>query len=422
MERLVFSGASVLNVLNGKLEENRTIVSEGNQFKWIGDEGGFEKQDGDTIIDVSNKYVIPGLMDLHVHLEFAHKDMANFGSAFLKVKDPMRAYLALHRAQRYVPAGFTTLRDCGSGATWGADLRRVFEQKMYYGPRLLVAQNTIGQYGDQEAFGPEDLIRAEKEEFEVLSGPDGVIHAVRDRKRSGSDFIKTTSTGGVLHGQESKVERSLWRLEELEAMASEADRLGMHVAAHAHGNQGIYNAVVSGIQTIEHGTLIQEETADEMIKRGTYLVPTQSAATFLINMPPELEKQFPPEVLEKGRFVATQMVECHKMAFEKGVNFALGTDAPVGGEHCHSAKELGLMVSNVGMTPIQAIQTATINAARAIRREESLGSIEVGKIADFVVLNQNPLDNIAVLEDLNNLRYVVKDGTIMAESGKLTQL
>lgn len=419
MSRLVLRNGDVFDSPKGMLNSGQTIVIKDRKINWIGSDNSFEQESTDKVIDVHGKTIIPGLCDLHVHLEYLHEFIYNFERAILRNKEASLAYYALKNAQEHLKSGFTTLRDCGSMTLAPASLRKVFNESHFLGPRLLVAQRTISQWGNQEEFGPQDWINVKRDTFEVISGSDGLIHAVRDRKRDGADFIKTTTTGGVLHGQESKVEFSLWNNEELRAMVSEAERLGMHVATHAHGSLGVHNAVQAGIHTIEHGSMTTEETASIMVEKGTYLVPTQSATTFFDHLSPDKKQLFPPEVIKKGEFLTKKATENHKMAYEKGVNIALGTDAPVASAHGKSARELTLMVKNMGMTTAEALQAATINAAQAIRMSDEIGSLSVGKFADIVVVNGNPLENITLLEKIENLEYVIKDGTIMAKQGKL---
>ncbi len=248
---------------------------------------------------------------------------------------------------------------------------------------------------------------------------DGVIHAVRDRRSEGSDHIKTTTTGGVVHGKGSDVNLSLWRDEELEAMVSEAERLGMYVAAHAHADSGIAAAVRTGVRSIEHCSMPTEETLDNMVKMGTYLVATQSAVNFINFAPEKVKAMLPPEIISKWKRVSQHANENHKLALEKGIPIALGTDAPVAGDHCHSPLELKLLVENVGMSPLQAIEAGTMTAARVIRMEDQLGSIEVGKLADLVILEKSPDADITIFEDLNNIHAVLKDGKIISEKGRL---
>ncbi|MCE7737006.1 MAG: amidohydrolase family protein, partial [Candidatus Heimdallarchaeota archaeon] len=334
-----------------------------------------------------------------------------------RVKNPMYSYIALKSSQEYIKYGFTTLRDCG-GEAWGASLRRAFDQNMFPGPRLLVAQNFLMQWGNQEEMGPDEYLEIQRK-HEVISGPDGVKHAVRERKRSGSDFIKTTTTGGVLHGMESQLDRSLWTQEELKAMVDEAERLGMHVAAHAHGNEGIYQATLAGVRSIEHCSMPTEETLKLMKKKNTYLVATHSPQFLLED--PDLIKKLVPEIIQKGRTVLAKRSEAHKLAYDMGIKIALGTDAPVGRDHCHSPTELSLMVKNIGVTPAEALKMATINAAEAIKLEEQVGSITKDKFADFLILSKDPLVDVDVIANKDNIESVIKDGRIVSKKGILIQ-
>ncbi|MFQ5981672.1 MAG: amidohydrolase family protein, partial [Candidatus Heimdallarchaeota archaeon] len=322
--RVILQSGDLFDSSNGKLIGGQTIVIKDRNIKWVGPDSSYEKESDDNVLDVTGKVILPGLMDLHVHLEYLHEFIYNIERAVLRTKDGMLGYYALKNAQEHLKAGFTTLRDCGSFTQAPASLRRVINDGVFAGPRLLVAQRGIIQWGNQEAFGPHDWISYQKKE-EVISGPDGIIHAVRERKRDGADFIKTATTGGVLHGQESKVEISLWNDEELKAMVAEAERLGMHVASHAHGSLGIHTAAQAGIHTIDHGTMITEETASVMVKKGLFLIPTQSAISFFLDLSPKAKKLLPPEAIEKGERMARLGAEHHKAAFEKGVSIALGT-------------------------------------------------------------------------------------------------
>ena len=421
MSRLVLRNGNVFDSTTGRLMNNQTIVIKDRTIHWVGSDSSYEQDADDNIIRVDGKTLIPGLMDLHVHLEYLHEFIYNVERALLRNKDAMFGYYALKNAQEHLKAGFTTLRDCGSFTLATSSLRNLINKGVFLGPRLLVSQNIIAQWGNKEEFGPQDWINMLGKREEVISGADGIIHAVRDRKRDGSDFIKTTTTGGVLHGQESKVEFALWNNDELKAMVAEAERLGMHVATHAHGSLGIHNAVKAGIHTIEHGSMITEETASLMTEKGTFLVPTQSALSLFMNLTTEQRKMFPPEVVKKGEYLAGLTIKNHTMAFKKGVDIALGTDAPVASAHGNSYQELVLMNKHLGMIPIEALQAATINAARAIRMDADIGSIEKGKLADLVVVNGNPLADLNVLEK-TNLDYVIKDGQVVVQQGKINMI
>ncbi|OLS16843.1 MAG: Imidazolonepropionase [Candidatus Heimdallarchaeota archaeon LC_2] len=416
-ERLIITNTNMLDIHSLKFKPNQTIVMENNKFTWIGDEGSFEKQESDTVNNGEGKYVIPGMMDLHVHLSYTHKVILDMNNTMMRHKDAYWEYWALKNSQQYLNYGFTTLRGCGSHKGLSS-LREIIDEGVIPGPRLKLALEGIGQPGNQEAFGPQHFLDANKE-LETTSGKDGVIHAVRDRKSKGSDHIKTATTGGVVHGKGSDVNLSLWRDEELEAMVSEAERLGIYVAAHAHADVGISAAVRTGVRSIEHCSMPTEETLDNMVKMKTYLVATQSAVNFINFAPEKVKAMLPPEIISKWKRVSQDANENHKLAFQKGIPIALGTDAPVAGDHCHSPLELKLLVQNVGMTPLQAIEAGTKTAARVIQMEDQLGSIEVGKLADLVLLEKSPEADITIFEDLNNLFKVIKDGKIVSEKGKL---
>ena len=415
--RLVIKSGNVFDSLSGATKEEHTIVIIGNKIVWCGSDSAFDKEPNDEIIDAMGKVILPGMIDCHVHLQMTATPQ--YEREYLRTTRGMLHYYALRNAQNHLIHGFTCIRDCGGYPDWGPSLRRILDNGIVAGPRLLVANLGIAQWGNQEAIGPFEVLEYGRQLSEVKTGIDGVKHAVRDRKRSGADFIKTLTTGGVLHGMDSKVDTSFFLDEELLAIVKEAHRLGMHVACHAHGREGILRAAMAGIDTIEHGSYINEEIAELMIQKGLYLIPTQTAGLSLAK--PEILKQLPPEVVKKTKTVLSAVVENHKVAFNKGVRFAIGTDAGTpGNHHGHTASEIVNMVENVGMTPSQALQAATIESAKAIKMDAMLGSIEQGKFADLVLCDSNPLEEISILEGSKNFAYIIKDGKIMVEHGQIT--
>ncbi len=416
-KRLIVKNGNVFDSLTGKIKENTTIAISGKKITWVGDDGSFEKEKSDYVIKADGKTVLPGLVESHVHL--ASTCTAQSERVHLRTKTAMWHYIALNNAQKHLASGFTCVRDCGASPGWIPSLRRILDMGILAGPRLVVSDNGIGQWGNQEAIGPQYMLDYYQQVGEVLTGVDGVKHAVRDRKRAGADFIKTLTTGGVLHGMESKLGMSLFLDEELEAMVEEAERLGMHVACHAHGLEGIISAVKAGIHTIEHGSFLDEETADLMVKKGTFLVPTQMAIAGLLSS--DILQQLPPEVQIKTKNTGKRSREAHKIAFEKGVKIAVGTDAGTPGNfHGTTGTEIRFMVENVGMTPAQALQAATIMGAKCVHLDDKIGVIEKGKIADIVISNKNPLEDISVVENPKNFSHVIKDGKVMAEKGIIT--
>jgi imidazolonepropionase-like amidohydrolase len=414
MSRLVFQEANVFDANSGNYLANQTIAIKAGKFDWVGPDSDYQTEDGDIVRQLEGKFVFPGLIDCHVHLEAT--TTVDWAKEMMRSKDGKYHYIALHHAQLHLRAGFTTLRDVGGG-DWGAPLRRIFAEGLFSGPRLLVAQRTIGQFGNQEKMGPREWIEA-TQRYDVEAGPYGIVQAVRDRKASGSDLIKTMTTGGVLHGMESQLDRSLWTEEELDAMVTEAHRLGMRVAVHAHGLHGIIKAANAGVDTIEHCSFVNEKAATVMKEKKIILVPTQTSA-FMDK--PDLMEQLEPEVREKTIAVDSAMFRNHKLAYELGVKIACGTDAGVpGNPHGTSAREISSYVEHLNMSPAQAIQTATINAAEAIGMGDSLGVIEPGRFADLIITKEDPLEDITVLENIKNILIVVKEGKIVAEKGKLS--
>ncbi|MFX1281561.1 MAG: amidohydrolase family protein, partial [Promethearchaeota archaeon] len=403
--------------VKGIVKKNQSIAILNNKIVWCGEDDTFEEESNDKIIDVKGNTIIPGMIDCHVHLDStAEPDTER---KYLRTTKAMWHYYALQNAQRHLINGFTCLRDCGSLPDWAPSLRRIFDSGALAGPRLIIANLPISQWGNQEAIGPTEVIEYYAKLTEVKTGVNGIKHAVRDRKRSGANFIKTITTGGVLHGITSKVETSLFLDEELLAMTEEAHRLEMHVACHAHGNEGIYKAVKANIDTIEHGTLIDEETIDLMSKKQTFLIPTHTAALGIKK--PDILKELPPEVKVKIEEVVQEMNINHKLAFEKGVPLAIGTDAGTpGNPHGTTALEIINMVEDISMTPTQALQAATFQASKAIKMDNNIGSIEAGKLADLVICNRNPIEDLSILKDPTNFLYVIKDGKILAKKGKIT--
>ncbi len=415
--RLVIKSGNVFDSIEGKLKENLTIVTKHNEIVWVGDEGSFEQEENDKVIDATGKTVFPGMIECHVHLSGTGTPL--YEREYLRTKRDMWSYIALDNAQKHLASGFTCVRDAGCYKGVISSLKRIINEGVLAGPRLVGSETGIWQWGDSESIGPQALIDFEREVSVVKAGVDNIKYAVRDQKRLGADFIKTATTGGVLHGMESKVSMVLWTDEELVAIREEAHRLGMHVGCHAHGDDGIQAAVRAGIDTIEHGSFISEESAKMMVEKGTYLIPTRLAIACLASS--NIHKQMPPEVQKKIMECYNGEKERHTMAFEKGVKIAIGTDAATPGNfHGCTGLEVKLMVDDYGMTPVQAMQAATIEGARAIWLDDKIGSIEKGKFADIVISDKNPLENIDVVTDPKNFSHVIKDGKVMVERGRIT--
>jgi imidazolonepropionase-like amidohydrolase len=415
-KRLVVKSGDVFDSISGNVLPNTSVVIKDRTILWVGSTDNFEKEEGDQIIDASGKLVMPGMVECHVHIYATGSPQ--FEREILRTKTDMYHYNALNNVQKHLQTGFTCVRDAGCYPGIAPALRRILDQGVLAGPRLVTSDKGIWQWGNQESVSPDPIINFERENDQVLFGVDAVKHAVRDLKYRGAQFVKTATTGGVLHGIESKVSFTLWTEEELEAIVEEAHRNDMHVACHAHGKAGIIKATKAGIDTVEHGSFLDEEAVDLMVKHKTYLIPTQTAAMSLVS--PTLMKIMPPEIQKKTIEVDKQMKISHKLAFEKGVKIAIGTDAGTPGNyHGNTGNEVRLMVEDVGMTPTQALQAATIEGAKAIWMDEQIGSLKKGKLADLVICNQNPLEDINRITNYMNFSHVIKDGKIMVENGKI---
>ena len=420
MSRTVFQNVKIFDSIHKILTGLQTVIIEGEKFSWIGNDEQYSKQPSDQVIDGKDTFLLPGMFDCHVHLLHGHDFVLTPYETRFRTKDGEKIINGLKNAQKYLVSGYTTLRDCGGNVKYGTPaIRDSIENGVFYGPRLIVAEQTIAQPGNQEQFGPQDYLEFDNDQNNIGSGPENVVQAVRERKRRGANFIKTMTTGGVLHGKGSKVQLALWKDEELKEMVSEAERLGMYVAAHAHHSNGVLKAVECGVRTIEHGTFLTEEIVTKMVEKGTFLVPTESAGLFILRAPDVVKKSLKPEVVQKWETVSKEMVKSHKLAYQKGVKIAVGTDLPVSGEHGNTALELQYLHENLEMPAIEVLQCATIQSARALQVDDQLGSIEVGKIADCVMVSQNPLLDITIMQDKTKILKVYRNGILMAEQGKI---
>lgn len=408
---LIIDGGNILDSIKGTIIPDYSIVIEGNKIKWVGPATSYDKNKDDIIIDANGKFVLPGLINCHVHLEFDFD--ANQSEYVLANRSVQSAYDALANAQTYLKYGFTTIRDCGGSNDWGSSLRRSLQNNLFVGPRLSISGKPMHQYGQYEITGPDRYRNADVENMEIISGADGAMHAVRERKAQGSDFIKLLLTGAVSFGQGSDLNISYWTDDEIKAIVSEAERLGSYVSAHAHGDAGVRRGIEGGVRSIEHGMLMEEDTAKLMAKIGTYLVLTETVVMGFSE--PERKAKMPDWMKERMEFVQDKMVSAHQVAYNAGAKIALGTDYL----HTHTSKEFEFMVKNVGMTNSDALKAGTITGAELIRQEKNIGSIEAGKLADLVITSTNPLDDITSLQNLENIEYVYKDGKLVSSQGRL---
>ena len=373
-------------------------------------EGYVNAGENDNLIDLNNFTVLPGLMDMHVHLSGESNPKKYMERFTLNLDD--FAYQSTMFAERTLLAGFTTVRDLGGPIN--TSLRNAINSGKVVGPRIFSAGKSIATTG-----GHADPTNGMKYELMGDPGPSkGVVNgiadsrkAVRQRYKNGADLIKITATGGVLSVAKNG-ENPQFKEDEILEIVKTANDYGMHVAAHAHGAEGMKRAIRSGVKSIEHGTLMDKEAMGLMKKMGTYYVPTISAGEFVAEKA-EIEGYYPEVVRPKAKKIGPKIKDTFKRAHESGVKIAFGTDSGVS-YHGDNANEFLYMVE-AGMKPMDAIKTATKTAAELLGVETSLGTIKPNKKADIIAVTKNPLNDISTLKEVS---FVMKNGVVYKLQGK----
>lgn len=389
---------------SNKAGKEMTIVVENGQIVAV-EKGYKAPKSGDEVIDLKSKTVLPGLMDMHVHIE-GETSPDRYIKEFTQNAADI-AFQSTIYAKTTLMAGFTTVRDCG-GSGVNISLRNAINSGKVVGPRIFTSGKAIGTTGghaDPTNGYREDLMGDPGPKEGVINGPFDARKAVRQRYKNGADFIKITATGGVLSVAKDG-SGPQFKMDELKAIVETANEYGMIVAAHAHGPEGMKRAVEAGITSVEHGTLMTPEIMELMKQKGTYFVPTISAGKYVAEKA-KIEGYYPALVVPKALEIGPKIQNTFKKAYEAGVKIAFGTDAAVF-PHGQNAKEFFYM-TEVGMKPMEAIQSATIVAAQMLKVDDKMGSIAKGKVADIIAVNENPLDNI---ETLQNVVFVMKDGKV----------
>jgi len=397
--------SSYIDVINQKVLKDYSISVEGNKIVSI-NKGFIDINNNDDLIDLRGMTVMPGLMDMHVHFGQEYQSKAERPS---KIERETSAILAAKHALITLRSGFTTVRQVGDSGMVAISLRDLINSKQVIGPRIYTSGKSIattGGHADPTNGKNKDSYNYPVAEDGVINGPYDAYTAVRQRYKDGADGIKLTVTGGVLSVAKSG-ENPQFSQEEVEAVVNAAKDYGMWVAVHAHGSVGMKRAVIAGVDSVEHGTFMTEEVMDLMIKNGTYYVPTISAGEFVAEKS-KIENYFPDIVRPKAASVGPQIGSTFAKAYKKGVKIAFGTDAGVQ-PHGTNWKEFVYMVQ-YGMPPIETIESATIKTAQLLGIESDLGSIDVGKIADLVAVQGNPLKDIY---SMKNISFVMKDGVVV---------
>lgn len=389
-----------------------TIIVRGGKIEAVRD-GFIEPEAGAKVVDLRNQFVLPGLIDSHVHI-FSDDDKVRARMEFPNrdVEDNM--VLGIDNARRTLEAGFTTIRDLGSDVHSITALRDGINNGLLTGPTIVAAGEAIsvtGGHGDGANNLNRDLAElAHQHELTVCNGPDDCRRAVRSQIGQGADVIKFTATGGVLSNVAGGLGSQMFD-DEMKAVVDTAHMFGRKVAAHAHGTDGIIAALNAGVDSIEHGTFGNAQTDALFKKTGAYFVPTMLAPKTALEQGRAGSRS--RASLEKAEIAARTAMENHRRAIANGVKIAFGTDTGVSA-HGDNGKEFALMVS-VGMSPAEAIKAATVNAADLLGRSASIGTLEPGKDADIVAVAKSPLTDVTELE---RTTFVMHRGAVAKIDGQ----
>ena len=395
---VVVKAGKLLDVKTGKTLTNQTIFIQGDKIVSVSSNA--QAPAGATVVDLPNATVLPGLIDAHTHITMN----PSFGYQTLGISVPREALIGAKNAKVTLEAGITTIRNVGAHGYTDVALRDAINAGDVPGPRMLVSGPPLsitGGHCDQNLL-PFDFHATSEG---AADGIEAVQHKTREIIKYGADVIKICATGGVLSKGDDP-NASQYTLEEMKAIVADAHRLGRKVAAHAHGAQGVIWASEAGVDSVEHGHLMNDEAIATLKKNGTYLVPT----LYLVDWQRENAAQANlPEYARKKMEMVSQMGQMNaKKAIAAGVKIGMGTDAAVY-PHGLNAHELAVYV-RLGMTPLQAIQTATINDADLLGWSDKIGTIEPGKFADIIAVDGDPLQDVTTLQ---NVKFVMKGGEVV---------
>ena len=395
---VVIHAGRLLDVKTGKTMTNQTILIQGDRIASVGADTRVPA--GAQVIDLPNATVLPGLIDAHTHITMN----PNFGYSRLAISVPRQALIGAHNANATLEAGFTTVRNVGAAGYADVALRDAINAGDVPGPRMLVsgpALSITGGHGDNNLLPFEYNAAGDG----VADGVDGVRHMVRRNIKYGADLIKIMASGGVLSKGDDP-QASQYTPEEMKAIVEEAHRLGRKVAAHAHGAQAIRWASEAGVDSIEHGSYIDDAAIAAMKKNGTYLVPTLYLSDWFMANAEKIGT--PPDLIAKAKDVMPAARKNVARAFAAGVKVGFGTDAAVY-PHGMNAHEFAVMVK-LGLTPLAAIQSATVSGADLLGWSDKIGAIEPGKWADIIAVDGDPLADVTTLE---RVKFVMKGGEVV---------
>ncbi len=409
--RTVIHAGALVDVVAGDVLGPHTILVEGPSITGVA-EGLADPADGDTLIDLSGHTVLPGLMDMHVHLTSEQSGAASYLERFQQTSADM-TIKALIYAERTLLAGFTTVRDLGGDTSAILAVRNAINRGEMPGPRIFAATAslaTTGGHGDRTNGMRPDLQGDPGPREGIVNGIEDARKAVRQRYKEGADLIKITATGGVLSLARSG-QNPQFTEEEIRAIVATADDYGFMVAAHAHGAEGMKRAIRAGVTTIEHGTYMDEEAFELMKEHGTFFVPTISAGNFVAEKA-AVPGYFPEIIRPKAAAIGPVIQDTFARAWRAGVPIAFGTDCGVC-PHGSNAEEFLFMVEG-GMPPMSAIQSATVVTAELLGIEDETGSVTTGKAADLIAVEGDPIADVTRLQDVS---FVMRAGRVHKSAG-----
>ncbi|MBK8701046.1 MAG: amidohydrolase family protein [Saprospiraceae bacterium] len=403
-QQTILHCGKLIDVETGTILTQKSILVNNGIIDKVTD-GYVSPAAGDVVIDLKSKTVMPGLMDMHVHIE--HESGPKRYEETFRENDSYVALKATQYCERTLMAGFTTVRDLG-GSGVNVSLREAVNNGFIKGPRIYTCEKSIATTG-----GHADPTNGVKDEYKgdpgplegVINSPEEAAKAVRQRYKNGADCIKITSTGGVL-SVASDGSGPQFTVDEVAAVVKAANDYNFVTAAHAHGVEGMKRAVMGGIHSIEHGTFMDAEVMAMMKKKGTYYVPTIVAGKFVAEKA-RIPGFYPVVIVPKALKVGPQIQKTFAEAYKNGVKIAFGTDSGVS-IHGENAKEFVYMVE-AGMKPMEAIQAATKNAADLLRIYDKGGSIAPGKWADIIAVDEDPTQNIVTMLKVS---FVMKNGIV----------